>query len=99
MAFDVIVVGGPVIDGLGGPGRRIDVGVHDGRITAIDDLASATAPRRIDAAGTIVAPGFVDIHSHSDFTLLVDPTADSALAQGVTTEIVGNCGHGVAPIG
>lgn len=99
MTFDTVVQGGRVVDGLGGPPHAADVGIRDGRIAAIGDLAAAEAGRRIDARSRIVAPGFVDIHSHSDFTLLVDPGADSALAQGVTTEIVGNCGHGCAPIG
>jgi N-acyl-D-aspartate/D-glutamate deacylase len=97
--FETIVEGGRLVDGLGGPAVVADVGVREGRIAAIGDLAAAEAERRIDARDRVVAPGFVDIHSHSDFTLLVDPSADSALAQGVTTEIVGNCGHGCAPIG
>jgi N-acyl-D-amino-acid deacylase len=98
-AFDLVIAGGLVLDGLGAPEIRADVGITDGRIAAIGDLARATASGRIDAVGRVVAPGFVDIHSHSDFTLLIDPSADSAIAQGVTTEVVGNCGHGCAPIG
>lgn len=96
-AFDVLIAGGDVLDGSGAPPIRADVGIRDGRIIAVGDLALADAPRRIDAAGRVVAPGFIDIHSHSDASLLVDPGAESALAQGVTTEIVGNCGHGCAP--
>ena len=96
--FDVVVAGGDVVDGLGGAAVRADVGVVGDRIVALGDLSAAEAGRRIEAGGRIVAPGFVDIHSHSDFTLLVDPEAESALSQGVTTEIVGNCGHGCAPI-
>ncbi len=99
LPFDVLVVGGHVIDGSGQPAVRADLGIRDGRIAAIGDLAGAEAGRRVNAAGRVVAPGFVDIHSHSDFTLLADPAAESAIAQGVTTEIVGNCGHGCAPIG
>lgn len=99
MSFDTILGGGRVVDGLGGPARVADVGIRNGRVAAFGDLGAAAAGRRIDAGGRVVAPGFVDIHSHSDFTLLVDPSADSALAQGVTSEIVGNCGHGCAPIG
>ena len=98
MRFDVVVAGGDVVDGLGGAAVRADVGVVGDRIVALGDLSAAEAGRRIEAGGRIVAPGFVDIHSHSDFTLLVDPEAESALSQGVTTEIVGNCGHGCAPI-
>lgn len=98
-AFDLVIAGGEVIDGTGGPPIRTDLAIAGGRILAMGDLSAAAARRRVDAAGRVVAPGFVDIHSHSDFTLLVDPAAESALAQGVTTEVVGNCGHGCGPIG
>jgi N-acyl-D-amino-acid deacylase len=97
--FDLVIAGGEVIDGMGGPPIRTDLGIAGGRILAMGDLSAAVASRRVDATGRVVAPGFVDIHSHSDFTLLVDPEAESALAQGVTTEVVGNCGHGCGPIG
>ena len=96
--LDLIVDGGTVVDGTGAPRYRADVGVLDGRIEAVGDLAGAEAARRLDAAGLLVTPGFIDIHSHSDFTLLVDPRAQSSIVQGVTTEVVGNCGHGCAPI-
>ena len=98
-AFDLVVAGGHVVDGSGSTAVRADVGILDGRIATVGDLARAAVVRRLDAVGRVVAPGFVDVHSHSDFTLLADPEAESALAQGVTTEIVGNCGHGCAPIG
>ena len=87
---------GTVYDGTGAEGRVADVLVDDGRIAAVgrfDGEAEA-----IDATGLAVAPGFVDIHSHSDYTLLVDPRAVSAIHQGVTTEVVGNCGFGCFPI-
>ena len=96
--LDLVVRGGTVVDGTGAPRRRADVGVEDGRIAAVGDLGRAVSGRDLDASGLIVAPGFIDIHSHSDFTLLVDPRALSAVAQGVTTELVGNCGHGCAPV-
>jgi N-acyl-D-aspartate/D-glutamate deacylase len=96
--FDVVVRGGTVVDGSGANRFRADVGVREGRVVALGNLPDAEAQSVLDATGLIVAPGFVDIHSHSDFTLLVDPRAQSALAQGVTTEIVGNCGHGCAPV-
>ena len=73
-----------------------DVGVEDGRIAAIGSLEPNG--RELDAAGLAVAPGFIDIHSHSDYTLLMDPRAVSAIHQGVTTEVVGNCGFGCFPI-
>jgi N-acyl-D-aspartate/D-glutamate deacylase len=73
--------------------------VAAGRIEATGDLSSATAGDVIDAAGLVVTPGFIDVHSHSDFTLLVDGRAHSQIYQGVTTETLGNCGHGCAPLG
>lgn len=97
--LDLIVRGGTVVDGTGAPSRATDVGVADGRIVAVADLSETEAERILDASGLVVAPGFIDVHSHSDFTLLVDPRAQSAIAQGVTTEVIGNCGHGCAPIG
>ncbi len=88
--------GGTVVDGTDAPGRRADLLVEDGRIA---DLGSFDAEAfEIDATGMLVAPGFVDLHSHSDYTLLVDPRAVSAIHQGVTTEVVGNCGFGCFPI-
>lgn len=96
--FDVVVRGGVVVDGSGGPRRRADVGIRDGKVAAVADLAAAETMRSIDATGLVVAPGFIDIHSHSDYTLLVDGRAQSQIAQGVTTELIGNCGHGCAPI-
>ena len=98
-ALDVVITGGSLLDGSGAPGVSADLGIRDGQVVALGDLAAVQADRRIDARGRTVAPGFVDIHSHSDFSLLVDPGAGSAIAQGVTTEIVGNCGHGCAPLG
>ena len=96
MSFDVVIRGGTVYDGTGTEGRVADVGVKDGRIAAIGVLAANGA--ELDAAGLAVAPGFIDIHSHSDYTLLMDPRALSAIHQGVTTEVVGNCGFGCFPI-
>jgi N-acyl-D-amino-acid deacylase len=96
--LDLIVRNGTVIDGTGAPAFSADVGVQDGKIASLGNLSRATAPQELDASGLIVAPGFIDIHSHSDFTLLVDARAHSSVAQGVTTELIGNCGHGCAPV-
>jgi N-acyl-D-aspartate/D-glutamate deacylase len=96
--FDLIIHNGTLVDGTGAPARRADVGIAGNQIATIGDLADHPAATTLDATGKIVAPGFIDIHSHSDFTLLVDPRAQSAIAQGVTTEVIGNCGHGCAPI-
>ena len=71
--FDIAVSGGFVVDGTGDPGRNADIGVNGDRIAAIGNLRSGEASLTLDVAEMVVAPGFVDIHSHSDFTLLVDP--------------------------
>jgi N-acyl-D-amino-acid deacylase len=98
MTFDVVIRGGRVVDGTGAPARLADVGVRDGRIADIGTLAGADAATVIDATGSVVAPGFVDIHSHGDVTVMTDPRARSAIAQGVTTIVVGNCWHSPAPL-
>ncbi len=97
--LDLVVRSGLVVDGTGSPGRIMDVGITGERIVLTGDLSALEAAQTIDATGLVVAPGFIDIHSHSDFTLLTDPRAQSSIAQGVTTEVIGNCGHGCAPIG
>ncbi len=99
MDLDLLIHGGTVLDGTGTEGQRADVGVRGDRIVAVGLLQGATARHRIDAQGLTVAPGFIDVHTHSDFTLLVDGRADSALCQGVTTEVVGQCGFSAAPLG
>ncbi len=98
--MDLVITGGTVIDGTGAPSRRADVGIAGDRIVAIGDLShvEAGSAQRIEAGGAIVAPGFVDIHSHSDLTLLSDGRARSKVAQGVTTEINGNCGMSPFPL-
>ncbi len=96
-ALDLIVRGGLVFDGTGAPPIEADVAVSGGRVAALGRI-DAAAPVEIDARGLNVAPGFIDIHSHSDYTLLVDPRAVSSVHQGVTTEVIGNCGHGCFPI-
>ena len=95
---DLLIRGGQVIDGNGTPARRADVAIKDGRITAVGDCEDREAQREIDASGQIVAPGFIDIHTHSDFTLPLNPLAESKVRQGVTTEVVGNCGYSTAPV-
>ena len=95
--YDLVIRNGVVFDGSGEPGRRADVGVAGERIAMVGSV-DASGASELDAGGMAVAPGFIDIHSHSDYTLLVDPRAVSSISQGVTTEIVGNCGFGCAPI-
>src|SRR5262249_35213574 len=89
---------GLVVDGTGAAPVRGGVAVEGGRIAAVGALDGAAAERVIDAAGKVVCPGFVDPHSHSDFSLLANPTAQSTIRQGVTTEVVGNCGWSYAPV-
>src|SRR5499426_4671092 len=95
---DLIIRGAQVIDGSGAPGRAVDVAICDGRIRALDSGLTGPAHRVIDARGQVVAPGFIDIHTHSDFTLPLNPRAESKIRQGVTLEVVGNCGFSVAPV-
>ncbi|MBT3343090.1 MAG: D-aminoacylase [Gemmatimonadetes bacterium] len=94
---DLLIRNGQLIDGSGAPAARADLAVTQGRITAIGDLSSMTATDVIDADGRIVAPGFIDIHTHSDLTLLLEGRARSSVAQGITTQIAGNCGVSAAP--
>jgi N-acyl-D-amino-acid deacylase len=92
----LVIRHGSVLDGTGTDPIAADVAVRGGRIERIGEIEPGGA--ELDATGCCVAPGFIDIHSHSDFTLLVDPRAVSAIHQGVTLEVVGNCGHGCFPI-
>ncbi|WP_027943692.1 N-acyl-D-amino-acid deacylase family protein [Amycolatopsis taiwanensis] len=96
--LDVLISGGSVVDGEGGPARPADVGIVGDRIVAVEPLPGADAGRTIDATGMTVCPGLIDPHSHSDWTVLANPTAESTIRQGVTTEIVGNCGVTYAPL-
>jgi N-acyl-D-amino-acid deacylase len=107
--FDLIIRGGRIVDGSGGPWFRGDVGIVADRIQTIGALARTArdgvdgepeplARVVVDAAGLVVAPGFVDFHSHSDVAFLADPRAESAIRQGITTQLVGNCGFSAAPV-
>ena len=90
---DLLIRGGEVIDGTGAAARRADVAVTGSRIVEIGDCSGRESSKVIDASGQVVAPGFIDIHTHSDFTLPLNPLAESKIRQGVTTEVVGNCGY------
>ena len=96
--FDIKIINGTVFDGLGGKGVRADVGISGEMITAIGDLSAAEAGTVINAEGKAVAPGFIDMHTHSDVSVIYDRKVSSKIHDGVTTEIVGNCGIGVAPV-
>ena len=96
--FDFKIVNGSLYDGMGGAARRADVGIAGERIADIGELGAAEAAATIDADGCLVCPGFIDAHSHSDTYLIIQPEADSKLYQGITTEVVGNCGASAAPL-
>src|SRR5258708_7667913 len=96
--YDILIRDGLLLDGSGIPGARGDLAIADGRIAAVGDVGGADAAKLIDADGLAVAPGFIDIKTHSDFTLPINPRADSKVRQGVTTEIIGHCGFSTAPV-
>ncbi len=98
-SFDVVIKGGTVIDGTGKPGFKADVGITSDTIKAVaEKISSGQARRVIDAKGLKVCPGFIDIHSHSDYSIISYPTGDSKILQGVTTEVTGNCGASLVPV-
>ncbi len=96
--FDLILGSGQIIDGTGAPAHRADIGIRDARITAIGDLSAARAGLRRDVTGMVVAPGFIDAHTHDDLALLHTPEMAFKVSQGVTTVVVGNCGISPAPL-
>ena len=95
--FEIVIRHGHIIDGTGSPWYAADVGIRDGRIAAIGDLAGAPAKRTIDASGMVVTPGFIDMLGQSDLSILVNPHLPSKIYQGITTEITGE-GDSVAPL-
>ncbi len=97
--LDLVIENGRVANGAGKPLFAADVGVRGEKIAAVGNLKKAAARERLDASGLVVSPGFIDIHTHSDFSLLARGGAESQALQGVTFEVVGNCGHSCAPIG
>lgn len=94
----MLIKNGIIVDGTGNPWFKADVAISNGKISKVRNLGSAKAEKVIDAKGLIVAPGFIDIHTHSDFTLLINSRAESKIRQGVTMEVIGNCGSSAAPL-
>jgi len=96
--YETIIRGGVLVDGLRNPRRRADVGIAGGRIVGIGNLESADADEVLDAKGLIVAPGFIDLHTHYDAQLFWDPYCTISGLHGVTSVVIGNCGFGFAPV-
>ena len=96
--FDLVIRGGTILDGTGGPPWSADLGIVGDTIRAIGTISPEQSASTVDAAGKMVSPGFIDIHSHSDRSILRYPTAPSRVHDGITTEVTGNCGSSVAPI-
>lgn len=97
-SYDVLIANGRVVDGCGNPWFKADIGISEGKIKEIGKLSQDDAEKVIDASNLIVCPGFIDIHTHSDLQLLVNPTMDSHVHQGITTDVIGNCGISVSPV-
>ncbi|AJY76770.1 N-acyl-D-amino-acid deacylase family protein [Paenibacillus beijingensis] len=96
--YDLIIQSGCIVDGSGAPWYRADIAVKDGIIAKVGNLKDEAANRYIIATGLIVAPGFIDIHSHDDLHILENPFMETKVRQGVTTTVIGNCGFGLYPV-
>ncbi|MGB1749799.1 MAG: amidohydrolase family protein, partial [Dehalococcoidia bacterium] len=89
--YDLVIKNGTVVDGTGSPRFKADVAIKNDQIVAVGTIDDSGA-KTVDATGKVVTPGFIDLHTHSDNSFLIDPHADSKLTQGVTLELFGNCG-------
>ena len=97
-SVDLIIRNARLIDGTGAPSAHGDIAINDDRIAELGDLRETTGATEIDAGGKAVAPGFIDVHTHDDRALLVDPLMAPKVSQGVTTVVTGNCGVSLAPL-
>ena len=97
-SFDLLIKGGTIVDGSGAPARPANVAIDGGRLAILEADAQAKAHTRIDGTGLIVAPGFIDLHSHSGLMIFADPLNQPKVRQGVTTEVIGVDGLSYAPI-
>lgn len=97
--YDILLKKGRVVDGTGNPWCQGDLAIRDGKIAAIGELGAVEAQRVINVERKIVAPGFIDIHGHSDYLILANPQAENKIMQGITTDTAGNCGFSAAPLG
>jgi N-acyl-D-amino-acid deacylase len=95
---ELVIAGGTVLDGTGGAARPADVGITAGRVDAVAEPGTVDGAATLDASGLVVCPGFVDLHSHADFSITGHPAADTAITQGVTTLVTGNCGWSPFPV-
>jgi N-acyl-D-amino-acid deacylase len=98
MTFDLVLANGRIVDGCGNPWFWGDLAIRDGRIAGIAPPGTLHGKRNLDTGGHYIAPGFIDIHTHSDLSVLVNRQAESAVRQGVTTHVIGNCGMSPAPV-
>ena len=96
--FDLVINGGTIIDGTGKQAFEGDIAIKGEYISQMGDMKHAPAKQRIDASGCLVTPGFIDVHSHGDTSILVNPQTESKIRQGITTQIAGNCGSSAFPL-
>ena len=98
-SYDVVILNGKVIDGSGNPWMWADVGIKNGKIAVLGKLSATDGARSIDAKGLVIAPGFIDVHTHIEGAIEDIPTADNFIYNGVTTLITGNCGGSYTELG